>query len=70
VSFRRPLYTPSVVVVKGRVAKKEGKKVYLKGSFEDKDGKKLAEATGLWIMMEKDIGRSNVAGKETLKAKL
>ena len=40
--------------------KKDGRKVYLKGSFEDKNGDILAEADGLWICMEKSVGRSNV----------
>jgi len=52
--------TPAVVVCKGKVIKKEGKKIFVRGSFEDKDGVVLAEADGLWICMEKDIGRSNV----------
>jgi len=39
------------------VVKKEGKKLFLKGSFEDKDGNILAEADGIWIMVNKDIGR-------------
>jgi hypothetical protein len=37
--------------------KKEGKKLHLRGNFEDKDGKVLAESRGIWIMMQKDIGR-------------
>lgn len=37
--------------------KKEGKKLHLRGSFQDKDGSVLAESRGIWVMMQKDIGR-------------
>jgi acyl-CoA thioesterase FadM len=69
VSYKKTLITPSVVVVRGRVAKKDGRKLQMKGSFEDEKGEKIAEAEGLWIMMGKDVGRSNV-GREDVKAKL
>jgi acyl-CoA thioesterase FadM len=57
VKFKKPLYTPSVVVCKGKVVEKKGKKLTLKGSFEDKDGNVLAEADGIWILVDRDIGR-------------
>ncbi|CZR52686.1 uncharacterized protein PAC_02563 [Phialocephala subalpina] len=57
VDFKRPLYTPSVVLARGQVIKKEGKKLSLKGSFEDKDGNILATSEGTWIMVNRDIGR-------------
>lgn len=41
----------------------------MKGSFEDAKGQKIAEAEGLWLMMKKNVGRSNV-GREDVKAKL
>lgn len=37
--------------------KKEGKKLSLRGSFEDKDGNILAVSEGTWIMVDRDIGR-------------
>ena len=60
VKYKKPIFTPSVVLCKGRVVKREGRKVWAKGSFEDRDGSVYAEAEGLWVMMMKDIGRSNI----------
>ncbi|KAH7407284.1 HotDog domain-containing protein [Cadophora sp. MPI-SDFR-AT-0126] len=57
VDFKKPLFTPSVVLVRGKVVKKEGKRLIVKGSFEDKHGNVLAVADGLWIMVNRDIGR-------------
>ncbi|KAH7357118.1 HotDog domain-containing protein [Rhexocercosporidium sp. MPI-PUGE-AT-0058] len=57
VDFKKPLYTPSVVLVRGKVQKKEGRRLIVKGSFEDKDGNVLAVADGLWVMVNRDIGR-------------
>jgi len=56
-NFKKPLFTPSVILARGKVVKKEGRKLSLKGSFEDKDGNVLAEAEGTWIMVNRDIGR-------------
>lgn len=39
------------------MVKKEGRKLSLKGSLEDKDGNILAESEGTWIMVDRDIGR-------------
>jgi len=57
VDFKKPLYTPSVVLARGQVVKKEGKKLSLRGSFEDKDENILATSEGTWIMVDRDIGR-------------
>ncbi|KAG4412344.1 hypothetical protein IFR04_014523 [Cadophora malorum] len=57
VDFKKPLFTPSVLLVRGKVVKKEGKRLIVKGSFEDKDGNVLAVADGLWIIVNRDIGR-------------
>lgn len=37
-NYRRPVKTPQIVVVRGRVVKKEGRKLRVRGSMEDKDG--------------------------------
>jgi len=58
------MFTPAVVVCRGRVAKVDGRKVYLKGSFEDKDGVILTEGDGMWIKMDKNVGMSNVLGSK------
>jgi acyl-CoA thioesterase FadM len=55
VKFKKPLYTPKVVLARGRVAKKGGKKLSLKRSIEDEDEHILAEAEGIWVIVDKDI---------------
>ncbi|TVY26817.1 hypothetical protein LHYA1_G004809 [Lachnellula hyalina] len=57
VRYKKPLYTPSVVVVRGRVVEKKGRKLTVKGSFADAEGNVLAEADGVWVTVDKDIGR-------------
>jgi acyl-CoA thioesterase FadM len=57
VTFKKPLYTPQVVIVRGKCIKKEGRKLHMIGAFEDKDGNVYAEAKGLWLTAEMDIGR-------------
>lgn len=48
------------MLARGKVVKKEGRKLSLQGSFEDEDGNILAEAEGTWIMVDKNVGRSNI----------
>jgi len=43
--------TPAVTLCKGRVVKKEVRKVFVKGAFYDSEGAVLAEAEGLWILL-------------------
>jgi hypothetical protein len=38
-------------------SKKEGRRLQMKGSFEDEKGEKTTKAEGLWIMMGKNVGR-------------
>ncbi|KAK8106388.1 hypothetical protein PG999_009747 [Apiospora kogelbergensis] len=59
-NFRRPVRTPQVVLVRGRVVKREGRKLHLRGSLEDKNGEVLAEADGLWLCMAENVGRSQL----------
>ncbi|KAK8118522.1 uncharacterized protein PG998_003148 [Apiospora kogelbergensis] len=59
-NFRRPVRTPQVVLVRGRVVKREGRKLHLRGSMEDKNGEVLAEADGLWLCMAENVGRSQL----------
>lgn len=41
----------------------------MRGSFEDKDGNILAEATGLWLMVERNIGRWTTEDEQARKKK-
>lgn len=58
--YLKAIKTPQVVLVRGRVVKKEGRKIFVKGTIEDKDGNLLAEGDGIWLQMGKNIGRSQL----------
>jgi len=60
IKFKKPIFTPAIVVCRGRVVKKQGRKAFVIGSFEDKDGVVLTEAEGVWSLMNHNVGRSNV----------
>ena len=51
IQWKKPLTTPSIALCKGRVVKKEGRKVFVKGSFYDAEGNILADAQGMFILM-------------------
>lgn len=59
-NYKRPIKTPQVLLSRGRVIKKEGRKLHVRGSIEDKDGNLMAEAEGLWICMPQNVGRSQL----------
>ncbi|KAI0171854.1 Thioesterase/thiol ester dehydrase-isomerase [Hypoxylon sp. FL1284] len=58
--YRRAVSPPQVVLIRGRVVRKEGRKLHLRGTIEDKDGNIMAEAEGLWISMSRNVGRSQL----------
>ncbi|KAK3390929.1 HotDog domain-containing protein [Podospora didyma] len=58
--FRKTVQTPQIVLVRGRVVKRDGRKLHVRGTIEDKDGNVLGEADGLWIMMAQNVGRSQL----------
>ncbi|KAI4870055.1 Thioesterase/thiol ester dehydrase-isomerase [Hypoxylon rubiginosum] len=58
--FRRAVSPPEIVLIRGRVVRKEGRKLHLRGTIEDKDGNIMAEGEGLWIAMSKNVGRSQL----------
>ncbi|KAK0735706.1 HotDog domain-containing protein [Apiosordaria backusii] len=59
-NFRRPIKLPMVVLVRGRVVKKTGRKIMVRGCIEDKNGNIMAEGDGLFIQMDKKVGRSQL----------
>ncbi|KAK4165864.1 HotDog domain-containing protein [Cladorrhinum sp. PSN259] len=59
-NYRRPIKVPQVVLVRGRVVKKDGRKIFVRGCIEDKNGNVLAEGEGLWIQMDRNVGRSQL----------
>lgn len=60
VNFKKPVKTPQIVCLRGRVQKRVGKKLFLKGSMENSEGQTLAESEGLWIVMGKSVGLSTI----------
>ncbi|KAI1386379.1 Thioesterase/thiol ester dehydrase-isomerase [Hypoxylon trugodes] len=50
-NFRRAVTPPQIVLIRGRVVRKDGRKLYVKGVMEDKDGNIMAEGDGLWLAM-------------------
>ncbi|KAI2624229.1 HotDog domain-containing protein [Hypoxylon sp. NC1633] len=57
--YRRAVMTPQVILIRGRVVRKEGRKIHVKGTMEDKDGNIMAEGDGLWLAMDRDIGHNS-----------
>ncbi|KAI1461356.1 HotDog domain-containing protein [Annulohypoxylon moriforme] len=57
-NFRRAVRTPQIVLIRGRVVRKEGRKIHVRGTIEDKDGNIMAEGDGLWL--DKNIGTSKL----------
>lgn len=49
--------------MRGQVRKVEGRKIFVKGSVEDRDGAPFAEAEGLWIGIEARADDAPLAGK-------
>jgi len=49
VSYRAPVPTPSDIMVKTWLVRRQGRKWFSKGQILDKEGVVLAEADGLWI---------------------
>ncbi|KAK0751123.1 HotDog domain-containing protein [Schizothecium vesticola] len=58
--FRRPIALPQIVVVRGRVARVEGRKIYACGTIEGSDGAIFAEADGIWIKADTNVGRTHL----------
>lgn len=38
VNFLRPVRVPGIVLVKSRVVRKQGRKIFVRGAIEDEDG--------------------------------
>jgi hypothetical protein len=56
--FRKAVKLPQVVLVRGRVVKKEGRKIFVRGSIEDKDGKWLVAFVILSLSANKVISQA------------
>lgn len=53
VDYKKPVRTPGIVLTRGVVVKKEGKKLWLRGTVEDGEGGILATGEALFIVVEK-----------------
>lgn len=54
VEFRRPVRTPSVVMVRAWLSGAEGRKWHVNGEIVDSTGQILAESSSLWISPRRD----------------
>ncbi|KAJ9651081.1 hypothetical protein H2198_009635 [Neophaeococcomyces mojaviensis] len=54
VSYRAPIPTPSTVLVKTWLVKRQGRKLFSKGQIVDEKGTVLAEADGLWVVARRE----------------
>jgi acyl-CoA thioesterase FadM len=54
-TYHKPINSPQIVVIRGKVAKREGKKLLVKGSIEDSEGTVLTEAEALWLTVNKGL---------------
>jgi len=52
VDYKKPMRTPGVVLCRSWLEKKEGRKIYVRGSIEDGDGNVLSLSEGLFIIVE------------------
>ncbi|OJD22843.1 hypothetical protein ACJ73_05807 [Blastomyces percursus] len=57
VSFRAPVETPGVIIVKAWFKGLEGRKWFLEGQVVGEDGKVKAEAESLWVMEKTTRGK-------------
>lgn len=55
VSYRGPITTPSHVLVRTWLVKRQGRKWYSKGQIVDENGTVLAEADGLWVTVKEKL---------------
>lgn len=53
VDFRKPVYAGSVVVIKARLQREEGRKMFMTATMENSLGTIVAESTSLFIMLKK-----------------
>lgn len=53
VDYKKPLKTPAIVLCRAWVERKEGKKVYVRGTIETEDGVISSLSEGLFIIIER-----------------
>ncbi|KAI1658539.1 HotDog domain-containing protein [Daldinia decipiens] len=58
--YHRAIRLPQILLVRGRVVRKEGRKIYARGTLEDKNGNVMAEGDGVWLAIERRSGQSKL----------
>lgn len=53
VTFKKPLPTPSVVLCRTWLERRSGRKLWIRGTVEDGEGRLFTEAEGLWVEVER-----------------
>ncbi|KAK1759430.1 HotDog domain-containing protein [Echria macrotheca] len=60
IDIRKAIKLPQIVMVRARVFRKEGRKIYVRGTIEDHQNDLMAEADGIWVQMGHNVGRSQL----------
>lgn len=55
VSYKRPIPTPAVVLLRGWVEKREGRKIWGKGTVEDEQGNVLSSGDALFVEVSQKL---------------
>ncbi|KAI8963836.1 HotDog domain-containing protein [Daldinia sp. FL1419] len=50
--YHRAIRLPQILLIRGRVVRKEGRKIFVRGTLEDKDGNLMAEGEGTWLAIQ------------------
>ncbi|KAI2782031.1 HotDog domain-containing protein [Daldinia loculata] len=58
--YHRAIRLPQILLIRGRVVRKEGRKIYVRGTLEDKNGNIMAEGDGVWLAIERRSGQSKL----------
>jgi thioesterase superfamily protein 4 len=53
IQYKKPVMTPSMILARAVLVRKEGRKIYVKGSIEDGNGGVMATAEALYIVVDK-----------------
>lgn len=56
-SYRKPVSTPGTILIRARITKYDGKKIFITATVEDGQGTVLTQCESLFIGLRKPIGR-------------
>lgn len=55
VNYKRPVMTPGIVLLRGWVDRREGRKIWGKGTVEDGNGNVLSEGEALFVRLKEGL---------------